>query len=198
MGDMITDIVSAAISGISLVYWICLVGGIIMTITSLIFGGLLDLAFDVDGGPFSGPVLASFMVLFGAAGLTLQHGVGLGPMASVLGAGAIAFCGSALFYFFGFRFILRQQGGTMFDPAMSGGQIAEVITPIPPDGTGEITFDGSGGGRISGPARSSDGTAIPRNAVVAVDRYVGGTYWVRVADEKSAIEAESQKTPPKA
>lgn len=193
MGDLMMDFVSAAISGISLVYWICLVAGIIMVIMSLIFGGLLDLAFDVDGGPFSGPVLASFMVIFGAAGLTLQHGIGLSPMRSVLGAASIAFVGSAFFYYFGFRFILRQQGGTTYDPSKTAGQIAEVITIIPADGTGEITFDGPGG-RVSGPARSTDGTEIGRREVVVVDRYVGGTYLVRRADAPAALAAE--KSPP--
>ena len=189
--DFLLDIFGIIGANFSLIYWGCIILGVVMVVISFLFGGLLDLAFDMDGGPFSGPVLASFLVLFGAAGLILRHGFEFGPVPSALGAGAFGFVGSAVFYGAFLKLILGQEGGTTYDPALMAGREAEVITGIPANGTGEITFDTSSG-RVGGPARSSTGEDIPNHSLVVIDRHVGGTFLVRplaAPDEKKVIES---------
>ncbi|MBM3334773.1 hypothetical protein FJY63_08940, partial [Candidatus Sumerlaeota bacterium] len=55
---------------------------------------------------------------------------------------------------------------------------ADVTTPIPEGGTGEIAFVARGL-RQNAPARSDDGKAIERPAEVEIVRIVGGSHIVR-------------------
>jgi membrane protein implicated in regulation of membrane protease activity len=57
------------------------------------------------------------------------------------------------------------------------GASAEVLTPIPVGGTGEVAAL-VGGQRYSGPARESQGREVPRGALVTVVQVVGGTLLV--------------------
>lgn len=168
--------------GISTVFWICLLLGAGLAVVSLVFGEVLHLAFDTDGGVMSGPVIASFIVALGGAGLILHDVMHLGAVASSVGAIVLSLLTSTGVYFLFAKLILASQGGTEFDPRRVGGQEAEVIIGIPADGAGEITFDHASG-RISGPARSATGAPISRGTVVRIERHTGGTYLVRPASE---------------
>lgn len=170
--------------GIATVFWICLLLGAVMALLSLVFGEVLHLAFDADGF-FSGPVIASFVVTMGGAGLILHEVLKLGPVASSLGAIVASAVTSSGVYLVFAKFVMASQGGTEYDPHKMGGQEAEVIISIPADGAGEITFDHASG-RISGPARSATGKEIARGALVKIERHTGGTYLVRPAGGEEA------------
>jgi hypothetical protein len=57
------------------------------------------------------------------------------------------------------------------------GEKAEVISPIPQGGVGEIAYV-AGGTRLSAPARTLDGKPAARAARVKIVRMAGGTYYV--------------------
>lgn len=167
---------------LELVYWTCIAVGVLLIIVSLVFGEIFG--FGIDHGDFgflSGPVIATFLILFGGGGIMLVEVFKVSGGLSAAGAFASGFAGSGLVYFITWKLILSQQGGTDYDPKLSVGTEAEVITRIPEKGTGEITFDHTSG-RISGPARSLSGSPIDRGNVVVIDKFVAGVYIVRKAD----------------
>jgi membrane protein implicated in regulation of membrane protease activity len=57
------------------------------------------------------------------------------------------------------------------------GQEANVISPIPSDGVGEIAYV-QGGSRYSAPARTENGVAIPAGRPVKITRIVGTQFYV--------------------
>ena len=58
------------------------------------------------------------------------------------------------------------------------GRTAEVITPIPENGVGEISYE-VGGTRMSAPARTVNGKPVGRAALVKIKRVAGTTYYVK-------------------
>jgi membrane protein implicated in regulation of membrane protease activity len=161
------------------IFWACLFIGAALGIISIVVGDILDFAFDTgEFGPFSGPIVASFLIIFGGAGLVCRSILHLGPAASIGVATIVAFCGSALLYFMVAKLIFSQEGSTSYNPQEWIGTEAEVITEIPPDGVGEITFD-THSGRIGGPARSADGTRIRHGVIVRIEKHLAGTFTVR-------------------
>lgn len=173
---------------LELVYWTCIAIGVLLILVSLVFGEIFG--FGIESGDFgflSGPVIASFLILFGGGGILLLEVFKVGGPLSAAGAFASGFGGSGVVYYITWKLILSQQGGTEYDPKKSVGTEAEVITRIPEKGTGEITFDHTSG-RISGPARSLSGVAIERGNVVVVEKFVAGVYIVRNADHNPPIK----------
>ncbi len=176
---------------IATVFWTCILLGAVLAVISVVFGEIMDFAFDADFGPLSGPVIASFLVLFGGAGLVLYKVMGVGPVASSLGAGLVSIAGSSVVYYVFVKVILSQQGGTSFDPKNTEGVEADVIIQIPAKGSGEITFDHTSG-RISGPARSATGQAIENGTLVVIERFIGGTYVVRPMADVKEVEPSAK------
>lgn len=173
---------------LTMVYWLCLGIGLILVVVSAIFDGLFD--FDVDaGGPLTGPVLSMFLVCFGGAGLITYRTMGMGAVASALSSGIISVMASGAFYYLFYKVLLSQEGGTTFDPTGTVGRAADVITEIPADGMGEITFDASSG-RISAAARSVGKVVIPRGTLVVIENVVAGIYLVRPYDSPSPDSGE--------
>jgi len=58
------------------------------------------------------------------------------------------------------------------------GREAEVITPIPAHGIGEVAVQMKGQ-RERASARTLDGSAVPRGQVVVIDKVTGSTVYVR-------------------
>jgi len=150
-------------------------------------GGDIDhaeLGAGVTVSPLSLPVIASFLTFFGGTGLVADQGMGLPPLVSVpvasvvgLGVAAIAFVGLA-------KLFIATQGTAHGRAAEMVGLEAEVITPIPADGIGEIAFNFKGSHRTQG-ARSENGEDIAKHAMVKISRVVGGTCYVRpLVDER--------------
>ncbi|MBX3730227.1 MAG: hypothetical protein KF858_13680 [Candidatus Sumerlaeia bacterium] len=161
------------------IFWSCLLLGAALGIISIVVGDILDFAFDAgDFGPFSGPIIASFLILFGGTGLVCRAMIGLSALASTGVASVVAFIGSSLLYLLIAKLIISQEGSTTYVPQDWVGTEAEVITEIPPDGVGEITFD-TDSGRVSGPARSADAVRIRQGVVVRIEKHLAGTFTVR-------------------
>ena len=82
----------------------------------------------------------------------------------------------AVFLFF--RAVFRRTQSSSEGHVLAAiGLDATVITPIAPDGVGEIAYVQSGT-RYSAPARTDDGLAHPNGASVRISRIVGTQFYV--------------------
>ena len=59
------------------------------------------------------------------------------------------------------------------------GQTAAIISPIPENGVGEISYVQSGS-RYTAPARDEKGRAIPNGKTVKITRIVGTQFFVEI------------------
>ena len=138
-------------------------------------GGHVDVA---QPHPISGTTVATFLTGFGAGGtighyhfeLELIPGLLAATFAGLLLAGMAFLVLEAIFS--------RTQGGSEYKVADAAGRVAEVITPIAANGTGEIAYHVKGQRERAG-ARSVDGQAIAKGRLVVIDRFVGSTAFVR-------------------
>lgn len=184
------------------IYLICFGVGLLFTIvsalTSHVFGGH-DAAGDAHGGhaqghaeagggagdmpdfaPLSPTTIATFITAFGGFGMALSK---FEPTSSPWISGpiaALAALGVAFLVFLAFRAVFsKTQGSSEGRVSELAGTFATVITPIPPDGVGEIAYV-QGGTRYSAPARS-DGGPIANGATVKIVRIVGTQFFVAPA-----------------
>jgi membrane protein implicated in regulation of membrane protease activity len=127
--------------------------------------------------PFSPVVVSIFMVSFGGTGLaTIQmFDWRLGSLAVAAPSGFVM--AAMTFAFFNKVFKATQSSS---EPSIQElvGKEAEVITPIPADGLGEIAYVRRGS-RFTASARAEGGVAIPNRSVVTIVRIVGNTYYVK-------------------
>jgi membrane protein implicated in regulation of membrane protease activity len=129
--------------------------------------------------PFFSPLaLATLFAAIGAWGLIAQEGLGVSDSMSLLIAVPAAIVTSYLITYAGWRLVSGSSGSSQIRAASLEGAIAEVITPIPAGGMGEVAamVDGQ---RFAGPAREVDGKAVPRGARVRVRSLVGATLVVQ-------------------
>lgn len=117
--------------------------------------------------PFSPLVLASGITTFGAVGIISKAGFGMGDLASVfVSLGFAGIIGAAIF--FGIvKFLHGSQSNSTYSQSDLLGVEAEVITPVPANGMGEIACS-VGGVRCNFPAKSAHNTDIERGAVVKI------------------------------
>jgi membrane protein implicated in regulation of membrane protease activity len=146
-------------------------------------GGHGDMGAGADSGmvhisPLSPTVIATFMTAFGGTGIICVKAFAMSgytslPVAIVVGLGVA----TAIFALFEWIF-KKTQSSVNIDAAQMVGTRADVITPIPEKGVGEIAFIACGI-RQNSPARSVDGRPIESPAEVEIVRVVGGSYVVR-------------------
>ncbi|MCX8037613.1 MAG: hypothetical protein N3D11_11330 [Candidatus Sumerlaeia bacterium] len=177
-------------------FFVGVIYAIVSALLSGVFGGdhsmdagaqHVDLGASLDGmvhfSPLSPAIIATFLTAFGGTGIICVKVFNLSgyislPIALLVGLSI----GTAVFLFFQWIFE-RTQGSVSIDAAQLTGTRAEVITPIPANGVGEIAFVASGF-RQNAPARSENGEAIESPAEVEIVRSLGGTYLVRRLGEK--------------
>lgn len=128
-------------------------------------------------------IVSTFLGMGGVCGLVLTQAGMAGPISLLVAAcAAIALSAAALF---GLNGLLRRvQGSSHIRFAEATNLEAEVITPVPPQGLGEIAFTAKGS-RRTGPARSSDGREIPRGTRVVIVAHREGCFQVEpTVDER--------------
>ena len=181
-----------------LVYSICFGVGLLFAIVSALmghlFGGGHDAHADIGTGghaeagfqdtgmpglsPFSPTTISAFITAFGGIGLVLSRIEATrnpwisAPLATV---GALIIAALVVMLF-----------GTIFHKTQSSsesrvgtliGTSGTVITPIPPNGVGEIAYV-QGGTRYSAPARDERGEAVAGGQTVKIVRIVGSQFYV--------------------
>jgi membrane protein implicated in regulation of membrane protease activity len=182
--------------GITIIYAICLVGGLIFTLLSAVVGHLfgghgdahVGMEGQADGGvghdgvpgiSFLSPtVLASFVTAFGALGLIFckidaTSSPWLNAPLSFVGALAVAL---AVLWLFNTIF-KKTEGSSESRVAMLIGLTAAIVTPIPENGVGEISYT-QAGSRYTAPARNEKGGSIAGGKTVKITRIVGTQFYV--------------------
>lgn len=149
---------------------------------------VLGQAFDVedagagDGGfhfPLFSPLsLATFCGAIGALGLVATFGLHMSRTASV----AVALLGATVFTYVvtyaAWRVLVSSTGTQTVRELDLVGATAEVLTPIPQDGLGEVAALVRGQ-RHTAPARTADGSPVSRGLIVSVVRVTGSTLIVQ-------------------
>jgi membrane protein implicated in regulation of membrane protease activity len=178
-------------------YLICLGVGFVFTLGTAFFGHVLGGGHDghVDGSgghasagadtsdmpgisPMSPLIIACFLSAFGGLGFIFQsmpatHEPWKSAPLAVLGAVAIAWC---LLWILRQLFI-RTDSSSEAHIGTLIGTIAQVITPIPENGVGEIAYVQKGA-RYSAPAREEKGVPIPNGIAVKIVRVAGSQFYV--------------------
>jgi membrane protein implicated in regulation of membrane protease activity len=186
-----------------IVYAAALLIGLIYAVFLLFFHGIgdalgdldLDLHADLDTGDLdlisadgaaeatgvSMLAIASFVSSFGAFGLIAATLLGAGAVLSfvlALAGGILIGIAAQLF----FLYILSPTISSEVHQTRLIGQVAEITTPIPPHGVGQIAFVAQGS-RVTYSARATDETrALERGTPVRIERIVGGMAYVTEID----------------
>ena len=180
-------------------YLICFVLGLALSLLSVFGLGRLHIghahglhgahgmgkAAGTHPGLFNGFTLAAFLCWFGGAGYLLsRYSAAIGLIIALLAivAGLI---GTGIIYGLLFKLLLpRERVLTLEDTRMEGtlARVSDEVRAL--NGIGEVIFS-QAGARRSAPARSEDGTAIPRGTEVVVLRYERGIATVRPLNELS-------------
>ena len=158
------------------VYIGCLTFGALYSVLSLILGGHGYDHGSVDHGgadhgdipsPFNPLVIASAITTFGAAGLIGKLGFGLGNLFSSMVALGFAGVIGALIFFGIVKLMYNSQSNSTFSQSDLVGTEAEVLTPIPQNGVGEVVCL-IHGVRYSLTAKNAYGEAEPRGEKVLI------------------------------
>ena len=179
-----------------IVYAACLALGLLFTIITATFGhffgghdggdvgtgGHAEAGYDHSGVPglsfFSPTVLACFVTAFGACGLILTRIEATKPVWVSAPISAMAGVVMAGLAFLLFNFMFKQtQSSSESRVATLIGQSAAIVTPIPANGVGEISYV-QGGSRYTAPARTETGSPVTAGKPVRITRIVGNQYFV--------------------
>jgi membrane protein implicated in regulation of membrane protease activity len=138
---------------------------------------------SVAQGPATVPWWNAFSIMiflcwFGAAGYLLtKYGTFVAGVVLVLALIA-GIAGGAIIFLFLTRVLMPHEHELSADETEIIGAVGRISAPIRDGGTGEIVYEQLGA-RISAPARSDDGAAIPKDEEVFVVRYDKGIAYVR-------------------
>jgi membrane protein implicated in regulation of membrane protease activity len=177
-------------------YAICLVVGLIFTVFSAVaghlFGGHGDIHVGMEGQADGGAghdgvpgisilsptVLATFVTAFGAFGLIFSR---IGATSNPWISAPISFFGGlavAVLVFWLFNAMFRKtEGSSESRVAALIGHTAAIVTPIPENGVGEISYT-QAGSRYTAPARAEKGGTIASGQIVRITRIVGTQFFV--------------------
>jgi len=191
-----------AFHGYMLLFFIGLIYAVVSAVLSGALGGDFGADHDVGGvhpgdmgthlgpgmvhfSPLSPTVIATFLTAFGGMGMICMRVFEMRPFTALPVALLVAM-GVAAGIFALFEWIFEKtQGSANIDAAQLAGTHADVITPIPEKGVGEIAFVACGS-RQNAPARSEDGRPIESPAEVEIVRAIGGSYIVRRVVRKAS------------
>ena len=183
-----------------MIYAICLVVGLTFTVVSVLAGhffgghdahvagsgGHAEAGADASDMPgisvFSPTVMAAFVTAFGGFGLILtQFPKTSSPVVSaplsLLGGVAVA---GALLVFLRAVFSHTQSSSESHVANLIGAE-ANVITPIPGNGVGEIAYV-VGGTRYTAPARAENNASVANGETVKITRIAGTQFYVQATN----------------
>jgi len=142
--------------------------------------------------PINGFTLAAFLCWFGGCGYLLSRSGDFALIAVLFLSMITGLTGGAILFWFLVRVLLPHERELTAADTDIVGVYGVVTGPIREQGTGEVHFS-QNGSRHFAPARSDEGTALPRGTEVVVMRYEQGIAYVRpweeVAGEASSTDA---------
>jgi hypothetical protein len=133
--------------------------------------------------PFNFGTLAAFLAWFGGTGYLLERYSNVWVYLGLFISSMSGLGGAAVVFWFLMKLAGQDQPLDPADYEMTG-VLARVASPIRQGGTGELIYSRNGA-RCGAPARSEDGTAIPRDTEVIVTRFEKGIAYVRRWEDMS-------------
>ena len=131
--------------------------------------------------PFNFGTIAAFLAWFGGTGFLLERYSNIWVYLGLFIALMSGLGGAAVVFWFLLKLSAHDRPLDPEDYEMVG-VLGRVTSPIRAQGTGELLYLRDGARRAT-PARSEDGTAIPRDTEVIVTRVERGIAYVRRWDE---------------
>ena len=183
-------LIYAGIAGFGFVFLV------VMLFVGEFFGGDHDVAgHDVSaddgdsGGPsiFSARIMAAFLTAFGVGGVVARYYELSHPAASGVGIVTGVVLAGVVYQFA--KLLYSQQASSEVQMPALVGRSAEVTVAIPAGGLGQVTVS-YGGERSEHLARSEDGRAVARGALVVIRGLRGDS--IVVAPEGSGAKGGSQ------
>lgn len=182
-------------------YFLTFVIGVVWAIFVLLSGGAhdadtpdvggvsLDHADSFDAGsigvsPISPITLSTFITTFGGIGIIARQVFDSSLPGSLIFATIGGLILSSLMFLFYSKFLIGSQGSSEVRVALLAGLTGEVTVPISETGVGEVALV-IRGGRITYPARSSKGIAIPRGTLVIIDQMIGAQAFVSTKESEA-------------
>lgn len=190
-------------SVLNIVYALALFAGLMYTLFLIFFQGIgdalgdLDFDFDLDAdvgdlelidadgaqeaAGVSMLAIASFVSAFGAFGLIAVTLFGAGTVVSLL----MAFVGGLVFGILGqlfFVYILSTTISSEVRQAALVGLTAEITTPIPSNGVGQIAFVAKGSRHTFAARTTTASESVERGTPVRIERIVGNIAYVTRVD----------------
>ncbi|MFQ6096296.1 MAG: NfeD family protein [Armatimonadota bacterium] len=149
--------------------------------------------------PASPPIISTLMTTFGGVGLICTKLFHLPEWVSLPIALASSLVLSVIVFFALGKLLASLQSTSHRSLTAVVGLEAQVITPIPADGIGEVSYS-HGGVRETRPARSEHRVVIPKHSLVRISRVAGSTLIVReMVDERlRRLGEDDEQEPPKA
>jgi membrane protein implicated in regulation of membrane protease activity len=143
-----------------------------------------DLDFSSDGATeatgISMLAIASFISSFGAFGLlasSMEGGIAVSLLSALFGGLIIGIAAQVFF-----MYILSPTISSEVNQTRLIGMVAEITTPIPEQGVGQIALVAQGS-RMTYSARAiTESEAVPRGTPVRIERIVGGMAYVTKLD----------------
>ena len=134
---------------------------------------------DMPGFEPVGPTtIATFITAFGGFGMVFNESSSENLQRFSGALAAVAAFATAALVAWGFTIVFRwAQGSSEGRISEIHGLTATVITPIPPDGVGEIAYV-QAGTRYSAPARSENSRPVTSGATVKITRVVGTQFYI--------------------
>ena len=180
-----------------LVYWLCLGGGLTVTLALVLFDGLLDaLDLDLPDALLDPLSLVGGLTAFGGAGVVLGELTALSTLPQVALAAVLGLALAVAMHFLYVRPMRRADQSSGFSMHEYAGKLGEVVTAIPARGFGEVVVP-MGPQRTFRTAAAFEGEPIPRGAAVVVVEVREGTLYVAPFAEAEAA-APDPAAPPSA
>jgi membrane protein implicated in regulation of membrane protease activity len=134
--------------------------------------------------PVSPITIATFITSFGGVGLIMKEALRAPLFLSLPVASGSGFVVAGIIFYFFYKIFQVTQASS--EPTMESvlDIEAEVITPIPANGVGEISYVVKGS-RFTAPARAEEQEAIAKHTMVRITKVVGNIFYVReIPDEQ--------------
>jgi hypothetical protein len=141
--------------------------------------------------PFNPIVIASAITAFGAVGLIAKTGFGMGDLLSTVLALGFAGITGTLIFFGIVKFMYGSQSNSLFSLQDLINTEAEVLTPIPANGTGEVAYV-QNGIRYNISAKSVRHEEISRGSIVVIKDIAANAAMVIKKVTLDELEIENQ------
>jgi len=169
----------------------CLVGGIIFAVITILFGDILDSAFDgffeaisLDGFDFiNTTVIVAGITIFGGSGILLDTYAPWKTITVFLTTVVITLILTMFFFLLYIKPMKSCENSIGFSVKDFIGKTGEVTVPISPKGFGEIILK-IGASRTNQIAASFDGKEYSTGSMVVVTDVKDGTIYVSSSEDK--------------